>query len=35
MQDAGKGAPVSIGQAVSSYVQAVKDRSFPAEEHSF
>ena len=35
MQDAGEGAPVSIGQTVSSYVQAVKDRSFPAEEHSF
>ena len=35
MQDAGKGGAVSIGQAVSSYVEAVKDRSFPAEEHSF
>jgi 3-methyl-2-oxobutanoate hydroxymethyltransferase len=35
MQDAGQGGAVSIGQAISSYVQAVKDRSFPAEEHSF
>ena len=35
MQDAGQGGAVSIGQAISSYVQAVKDRSFPAEEQSF